>query len=73
MKNRQNSTHVGPCIYLAQLNVFGYELTAIGRTREEARNAIKEVYERKQDHHGPNEHSRNVIRPCRMALGRRST
>ena len=28
--------------YLAQLNVFGYELTAIGRTEEEARNAIKE-------------------------------
>tara|TARA_R110002167_G_scaffold174992_1_gene374068 strand:+ start:50722 stop:50979 length:258 start_codon:yes stop_codon:yes gene_type:complete len=60
MKNRQNSTHVGPCIYLAQLNVFGYELTAIGRTREEARNAIKEVYERKQDHHGPLDDNGNM-------------
>jgi len=53
MKTKQNSTHVGPGIYLAQLWVFGYELTAIGRTEEEARNAIKEVYEEKQDHRGP--------------------
>jgi hypothetical protein len=39
--------------YLAQLEAFGYELTAIGRTREEALNAIKEAYERRQDKYGP--------------------
>ena len=28
-------------VYLAQLNVFGYELTAIGRTEKEARGATE--------------------------------
>jgi hypothetical protein len=40
-------------VYLAVLHVFGYELTAIGRTPEEARNAIKSEYRRKQTKHGP--------------------
>ena len=47
-------------VYLAKLGVFGYELTAIGRTREEARNAIKEVYEAGQDHHGPLDDNGNM-------------
>ena len=47
-------------VYLAQLNVFGYELTAIGRTREEARNAIKEMYEKNQDDHGPLDDNGNM-------------
>ena len=46
--------------YLAQLWVFGYELTAIVRTEEEARNAIKEVYEEKQGHHGPLDDNGNM-------------
>ena len=33
-------------VYLAQLNVFGYELTSIGRTWDEARQAIKDEYEK---------------------------
>ena len=50
----------GEKAYLATLIVFGYELTAIGRTREEARNAIKDVYEKKQDHHGPLDDNGNM-------------
>ena len=49
-----------PTVYLAQLNVFGYELTAIGRTREAARSAITGVYEKNQDHHGPLDDSGNM-------------
>jgi hypothetical protein len=47
-------------IYLAQLNVFGYELTAIGRTEKEARNAIKEVYEKRQGPGGPLDDNGNM-------------
>tara|TARA_B100001250_G_scaffold218220_2_gene187252 strand:+ start:137 stop:379 length:243 start_codon:yes stop_codon:yes gene_type:complete len=47
-------------VYLAQLNVFGYELTAIGRTEKEARGAIKKVYEEKQDRFGPLDDSGNM-------------
>ena len=46
-------------VYLAQLNVFGYELTSIGRTWDEARQAIKKEYEKtckrlyERGQHGP--------------------
>ena len=47
-------------VYLAQLNVFGAELTAVGRTEDEARGAIKTTYECTQDRHGPLDEDGNM-------------
>ena len=39
-------------VYLGQMSVFGYELTVVGRTKEEALGALKKAYKEGQERRG---------------------
>ena len=39
-------------VYLAQMSVFGYELTVVGRPKEEALRALRAAYEEGQERRG---------------------